>query len=118
MIRMRILRLEQGLSQQELAAVLQISQATVSKLENGIIMPDMRLLIRIAAYFGVSTDYLLDLSPCRIHCESLTGKEQKLFSLFRKLSEEQQEDAVLYLRQLASGCYCALYEPKSGKSPG
>ena len=68
MVRMRILRLEQGLSQQQLAAVLQISQATVSKLENGIITPDVHLLIRIATYFSVSTDYLLDLSHCRTRC--------------------------------------------------
>ena len=68
MVRMRLLRLDQGLGRQHLPAAHQLSQATVSKLENGIITPDVHLLIRIATYFGVSTDYLLDLSHCRTRC--------------------------------------------------
>lgn len=55
------LRLEQNLTQVELAKELNISQATIARLEAGINAPDVLTLIAYATYFRISTDKLLGL---------------------------------------------------------
>ena len=55
------LRQQKGLSQSELAAKLDYSQATVSFWENGIKEPSAGAIRKIALLFDVSSDYLLML---------------------------------------------------------
>ena len=50
-----------GLSQEELAEKLNISQKSISKYELGNRKPQYKVLVRMAEYFGVTTDYLLEL---------------------------------------------------------
>lgn len=61
--RIKTLRLAHGVTQETLAVALNISYQAVSKWENGIALPDITMLPRIADYFGVTTDYLLGFSP-------------------------------------------------------
>lgn len=60
-----LLRKEKGVSQKEVAAKLGISQALLSHYEKGIRECGLDFLVRCAAYYGVSTDYLLGISPER-----------------------------------------------------
>ena len=60
---LKALRKRQGMTQKELAAKLQVSFQTVSKWENGITLPDIVYLPKLAAVFGVSTDVLLGIRP-------------------------------------------------------
>lgn len=55
----RRLRQERGLCQEELGRRIGASKQSVSNWENGNIAPSIDLLIRLADFFGVSTDYLL-----------------------------------------------------------
>lgn len=55
----RRLRQERGLNQEELGRRVGASKQSVSNWENGNIAPSIDLLIRLADFFGVSTDYLL-----------------------------------------------------------
>lgn len=57
--RLRKLRLDAGLDQVELAKILNVAKQTVSNWENGNRAPDHEMLIRIADFFNVTTDYLL-----------------------------------------------------------
>lgn len=50
------------MSQQRLAIELSMSQNTISRYENGEREPGIDELIRIADYFNVSLDYLLERS--------------------------------------------------------
>ena len=52
------LRLQKGLSQRELANVLNITSSAVSGYELGTRVPTLEGLQAIAKYFGVSIDYL------------------------------------------------------------
>lgn len=49
-----------GLTQRELARILNISHSTLAMYELGKREPDFETIIRIADYFHVSVDYLLD----------------------------------------------------------
>jgi len=48
-------------SQKDMAEILHISQSAVSHWEAGRKIPEIPMLITIAKYFKVSTDYLLGL---------------------------------------------------------
>ncbi len=55
------LRMEKGLSQQELAQIFNVTQSTVAKWESGDREPNFSILIELANSFEVSTDMLLGL---------------------------------------------------------
>lgn len=53
------LRKQNGWSQEELAAKLEVSRQSVSKWESAASVPELDKIIRLSEIFGVSTDYLL-----------------------------------------------------------
>lgn len=55
------LRLEYGLSQQELADKLHFCLNTVSRWETGVKDPSLGSIKLLAKFFDVSTDFLLDI---------------------------------------------------------
>ena len=59
----RRLRNDRGLTQEALAAALNVSPQTVSKWECGNSMPDVQLLPEIAVFFGVTIDQLFAMTP-------------------------------------------------------
>ena len=54
------LRIDRGITQQNLADTLNYSDKAVSKWERAEALPDVTVLKQIADYFGVSVDYLLE----------------------------------------------------------
>ncbi len=57
---LRELRKEKGLTQEQLAEVLNVSGRTVSRWETGTNMPDLSVLIQIAEFYEV------EVKECRI----------------------------------------------------
>ena len=57
--RLSTLRKAQGMTQQGLAEALHISLEYLSKIERGQRKPSIDLVVAMACYFHVSTDYLL-----------------------------------------------------------
>jgi len=62
------LRKVKGVTQMQLADYLGVSFQSISKWENGISLPDITLLPKIAEYFKVSVDYLLGIENS---CDSM-----------------------------------------------
>lgn len=56
------LRTSKGVTQEDVAKSLSVSNKTVSKWENGASMPDLSMLVELSGYYGVTTDSLLGLS--------------------------------------------------------
>lgn len=54
------LRKEKGLTQEQFAEILGVTNRSVSRWENGVNMPDFDLVIEIANYFDVSIEEFLD----------------------------------------------------------
>ncbi|MBR3415546.1 MAG: helix-turn-helix transcriptional regulator [Clostridia bacterium] len=59
-MRLRELRKNRNISQLKLALDLSMNQNTISRYETGEREADYKTLIKIADYFGVSIDYLLE----------------------------------------------------------
>lgn len=102
------LRQEKGLTQVELAKIFSLDQTTVSKWELGKALPDTQMLIHLAEFFDVSTDFLLGIStfyyPDKIktaHDNSpYSSSEQALLQNFRKLPADLQHRATVYMEKL------------------
>lgn len=59
--RIRLLRQARNMSQVELANRLGVTKQSVSNWENDNILPSIEMLMKLAAVFSVSTDYMLGL---------------------------------------------------------
>ncbi|SDI01317.1 helix-turn-helix domain-containing protein [Desulfosporosinus hippei] len=60
--RLRDLREDSDLTQQELAILLKVSQATYSRYESGALNIPSTSLIQLAKFYKTSIDYLLGLT--------------------------------------------------------
>ncbi len=58
--RIKLLRNEKNISQEVLAQNITSNQKQISKWERGQIEPNIDMLKKLADYFGVSVDYLLE----------------------------------------------------------
>ena len=89
--KLKELRTKKGLSQQALAEVIGISQQSINKYENHDIEPDYAVLTQFAAYFGVSTDYLIGHSAVRsVDASALTAQEAALLAAYRRLDADER----------------------------
>lgn len=83
---------ENGMTQKDLARHMNIAPSTMGCYVQNTREPDYETLKRIANYFDVSIDFLLDHHTSDLHSD----EESDLLRLYRSLTPEQQE---LYLEQ-------------------
>ena len=70
----KAIRKSKGLSQEELAALLNVVRQTVSKWEQGDTIPDIETIKKIADLYGISVDSLLEEKPQE---DEIDTKERK-----------------------------------------
>lgn len=91
------LRIERHLNQKDLGLVFGVSTSAIGMWETNKRFPDLNMLIKIANYFNVSTDYLLGLSPASsstqevVHREQLSDDESKLLDTYRSLGADEKQ---------------------------
>lgn len=59
--RIKKLRLQNEMTQVQLAEIVGVTKQSVSNWENDNIQPSIDMLIKLSKYFAVSTDYLLGM---------------------------------------------------------
>lgn len=74
------LRKEKGITQEELAVHLGVTNQSVSKWEAGICCPDIQLLPEIADYFNISIDELLGVNRTPDSAEQIMLSLKKFFT--------------------------------------
>ena len=87
------LRKSKGLTQVQFAQIFQISSGTIAMWETGKRMPDTETLKRIAKYFDVSLDYLLD-APADETPEEIIILNRNA----KKLSPDQQKTLIAVVK--------------------
>jgi len=94
-------RREKGITQEELAAYVGVSKASVSKWETGQSYPDITLLPQLAAYFDMSIDSLIGYTP--------QMEEDDIKKLYRRLAsdfaEKPFEDVVAECERITKRYY-------------
>lgn len=108
--RLKILRDEKDLSQDEMANILNIDRTTYLKYEKTGKVPTIKLT-KLAKFFNVSTDYLLGLTDIEQKKEpdnimpgislknniELSADEEELIKKYRQLPADRQETVKLIL---------------------
>ena len=72
----KLLRQQNGHNQVEFARIMNVTKQCVSNWENDNVVPSIEMLVKLADYFRVSTDYLLGRNCDEIINVSGLTKEQ------------------------------------------
>ena len=77
--KLKTLRNEKRLTQAQVAERIGVSKAMVSSYEVGSRLPSYEILVKLACFFGVSTDFLLGVSKRKsLDIEGLTERQIEL----------------------------------------
>lgn len=108
MSRLKELRKSRGMSQEELAKVLKISQQSVSRIESKNELLSTSAVIEATKFFNITADYLLGLSEERHNqvCEDRMYRyfmeNEQLLLEYADLKEEYQEAVMAVIKTLTA----------------
>lgn len=100
--RLKELRVEKGLTQDQLAQKTELSHGCIAMLEIDKRAPTASTLNVLADFFECSTDYLLGRSDdfgniaVRTDGKQLTADEDRLLTVYRKLTEKNKMHVSAY----------------------
>ena len=83
--RLRTLRLQEALTQQQLAERLGLTKSVISAYETDLRLPSYDVLLKLSRIFKVSTDYLLGVSARTDSTLDLSGLTDAQKSALRQL---------------------------------
>ena len=89
-LKLKILRIEAGMSQEELAKKLGISRSCLANYEIGKRQPDQEMITKIADTFHIMSDYLINHKPFQNlrMCESEITESKKLKEIIQNQGNE------------------------------
>lgn len=105
--RVKELRKERNIHQEELAAKLNVSQQTISRIENGANSLPADILIDLSEFFNVSIDYILCHSDARhtqeyqLEYNQLSERNYNLCRAYERLGRENQNLVYQLVEQLS-----------------
>ena len=71
--RIAVLRVERGVSRQELADAVGVNYQTIGFLERGDYGPSLKLAFQIAEYFGLPVEAIFSTKPFQLLSEQVYG---------------------------------------------
>ena len=90
--KLRELRRRHGITQDQLAQAIGVVRSSIGKYEGkSQVIPSDEIKKRIADYFGVTLDYLLDYHGANDSVVSLSPNEFEIINIFRMLNEAGQQ---------------------------
>ncbi len=96
---LKTIREKKNITQVRLGIEIGVAQETISAYENGKAVPGVEILSRLADFFNVSTDYLLDRTSIPyavkdISLEGLDSGEVELVAHYRQLGKADRNKAI------------------------
>jgi len=89
-LRLRHLRIERNLSQQDVANYLGITRTAYNKYENGFSQPTTRTVKKLAELFCVSTDFILGADTPDIKQQAMDVSTEKQIKKYLSLNENSR----------------------------
>ncbi len=83
-----------NITQQTLADEVGVTRQSISFYCNGKVSPDMETIVKIARYFGVSSDYLLGLTEMVPQKMTISEAVQMLIEEYEKAKQSTLADVV------------------------
>lgn len=111
--RLKALRQERNLTQENFANIFYLNKSSISKYEKDKNLPENQLLIKIADFFGVSVDYLLcrtdqpkllPSNPRPLNAEEFINsyvfsqEEAEAFAAYFAFPDEVKREVLDYIR--------------------
>ncbi len=91
-MRLKTIRQTTGKSQLQIAKELNISQQNICRYENNQIEPDIQTLIKLADYFHVTIDYLVEHEvPYLIDKSAWPESKRELLNMIAELDDFESE---------------------------
>lgn len=97
MNRLKDLRNEKDIKQSELAELLHVSTATISRYEKGVRDLDTGTLAELCRFFSVSSDYLLGISDFRSN--ALSREDAELLAAYHAADEDSRSIVDMALKR-------------------
>ena len=102
---LKILRVRAGLSQKQLADIVNVSQQSINKYENHDVEPNIETLSLLADFFETTIDYIVGNSkeerkPEPVKEYSLNEKEKEFMDCYRLLRKTDRETVVALMKRL------------------
>lgn len=102
-MKLKELMQEKGIQQQQMAALLNVSRASIYKYQEGKAEPNIETLIKIADFFDVSLDYLCGRQNKNlIFADSLSDKKKELIGMIKDLNDDETLIAIGFVAKLAN----------------
>ena len=96
--KLKALRLKKGATQDDMATLLNIKRQTYSAYERGVSLPDISTLTKLAEFFAVSVDDLLEIQKRSPETEQPLSEDMKtLIDSYADLSEEEIKKVIEYV---------------------
>jgi transcriptional regulator with XRE-family HTH domain len=93
--RLRELRLRRKISQEEVARHIGITRSAYSHYEINNRQPVYETLIKLAAYFDVSLDYIIGGTQSKAKTEHAVSQDaREILSLFQHMNQEQRKKSI------------------------
>ena len=101
MIVIKKLRTERNLAQKDLAEKLNVEAYTVSDWEQGRCEPSIDMLIKIADYFGVTIDYLVNHKVDSYDYTKFSLAQLELINYIKNLNDKEVTRILGYIDAIA-----------------
>lgn len=103
MLRIKELRKEKGISQEELANAINVKNYTIGNWERDRAEPSIEAIMQMADYFEVSTDYILGRSNEIGLVQTNANLEQdevQLLDLYRQMNFQDKNQLIGFAKAL------------------
>lgn len=88
-LKIKSLRETEKLTQEELSVVCDVSWRTISNLERGVVMPDLRVIVALSKYFKISLDDVLNINESeKSKPNSRIEKENRLIEKIKRFDDK------------------------------
>ena len=102
---LKTLRLEKGLTQEQLAERLQVSARTVSRCETGSNLPDISVLVELAEFYGVGIPEIIYAEREREIMTEETKKAAQTLGEYAEMTTKRLRKRICLLTALGLLCF-------------
>lgn len=95
----RRLRESHGMTQADIAKIAGVTDKAVSTWENGLKIPRMGALEKIAAYFGVTKSALVDDADITKRDKPLSAEAMKIAAAYDRADDKSRDMVLLALKE-------------------
>lgn len=98
--RLRDLREDEDLKQEDIAKILHISKNTYSMYERGLRTIQTEMLIELAKFYKVSIDYIAGLTNNKRGLNNLEKEQEYILNMYSQLNDKNKGKVETYIEML------------------